>query len=94
MKKITAAAVVLILFCLSGVLYSEYHMINVYVCDQGQDNANLSAMVRVSRKELTSVSYCECEGVDPSMKSEVTEMSCEPPRSQVYSCVCVGRTKY
>lgn len=97
MKKIIFALVLILCSCL-GITYSagrgQSQLVDIYVCEEGIMQAELTAKVKVSRKELCSVSYCKCEGTDPSLVSEVRGMSCKPPEDNIYSCVCVGRAGY
>lgn len=96
MKKLLIISVFLVVSLLSVVLYSKTRMqlVNVYICESTLIMAELSAKVAVNRKELISVSYCKCEGIHPSMKSEVKNMNCEAPKNNVYLCVCSGKYGY
>ncbi len=94
MKKILFLTILIFVLFLSGVLYSKLQIVNVYVCEETLFMAELTAKVTVSRKELYSVSYCECQGIHPSMKSEVKKMNCEPPKNNVYTCICAGKASY
>jgi hypothetical protein len=67
MKRIIFAAVVIFLFIFINVLRganeNRYQMVDIYVCgDWDPAMAELSAKVKVSRKELLTVSYCTCIG--------------------------------
>ncbi|OHD66408.1 MAG: hypothetical protein A2176_06660 [Spirochaetes bacterium RBG_13_51_14] len=93
---ITATA--FLFFAFSGVLYSSkwnlYQIVDIYVCEEGIVLAELLAKARLNRHQLTVVSYCTCEGVDPSLKTEVKNATCEPPKDMVYSCTCIGKSHY
>ncbi|MCP4135444.1 MAG: hypothetical protein GY754_31030 [bacterium] len=69
MKKLLFMITLVIAF--SGILYSSYQTANVYVCEEEVSAAELLAKAVVSRKDLTRVSYCVCNGVDPSLKELV-----------------------
>jgi hypothetical protein len=94
MKRIILAAVVAAIFLFGGTLYSRYLIVDVFVCGEGIVMAEIIAKAAVNRKEIYSVSYCDCEGIDKSQKIEVKGMSCDPPADNVYACSCVGREKY
>lgn len=98
MKRLALLITAVALVFVSGALYSsrisDYHVADIYVCSQGIILAELQAKTALNRQELTSVSYCACEGIDPSFKTEVKKGSCEPPNDLVYSCSCIGRTGY
>ncbi|MBN2159392.1 MAG: hypothetical protein JW807_08345 [Spirochaetes bacterium] len=98
MKKIVIAAVALLFFASTGVLYSlkksDFQVIEVLVCEEGVNLAEMIAKVSVNREELLVVSYCSCEGIDPSFKPSVKKTPCDPPKDMVYSCTCVGKTHY
>ncbi len=98
MKRLALCITTLSLVCIAGALYSsrisDYQVADVYICSQGIILAELQAKAALNRQELTSVSYCSCEGIDPSFKTEVKKGSCEPPNDLVYSCSCIGRTGY
>lgn len=105
MKKIFLALLVAGMAA-GGALYGEYQIADVYICESGLVMAEISAKSIVSRKELYRASYCNCEGVDPSLKNlvkkgkwkrqgyEVEYGSCEAPRNRVFHCVCVGKNHY
>ena len=91
--------VIFVIFCAgSGVVYSskigEYQVVEVYICEQEVILAEMIAKTSISRQELTTVSYCTCDGVDPSMKVFVKKNKCEPPKDMVYACTCIGKTHY
>jgi hypothetical protein len=92
---VIAAAVVLCMAAL-GVEGSRKNIqvVDLYVCDAGIIAAELHAKASVSRKELYVVSHCTCEGVNSDMKKAVKTSSCEAPRNNVYSCICVGKSTY
>jgi hypothetical protein len=98
MKRVILLAIVVVLFGVTGVLHSakmgEYQVVEVYICDQEVLTAEATAKMSITRKELTTVSYCTCDGVDPSMKVYVKKNKCEPPRDMVYACICIGKTHY
>jgi len=98
MKRLALCIATVSLVFITGALYSsrisDYQVADVYVCSQGIILAELQAKTLLNRQELTSVSYCSCEGIDPSFKTEVKKGSCEPPNNLVYSCSCIGRTSY
>jgi hypothetical protein len=98
MKRLIIISASIILVAASGVLYSSkmssYQTVEVYICEGELILAELKAKSVLTRQELVTVSYCTCEGVDPSMKSEVKKTRCDPPKDLVYSCTCIGRTHY
>jgi hypothetical protein len=98
MKRFIFSAITITILLSSGVLYSSklssYQVIDVYVCEEGVVLAEMTAKTLLNRRELTTVSYCTCEGVDQSFKTGVTKTSCNPPKDMVYSCTCIGRTHY
>ena len=94
MKKVIIFSMIFLIFIFSGILYSKYHLVDVVICEKSLVMAEVGAMARVSRKELYTVGYCECEGVDPSMKAEVQGMDCSSPNMEAYACVCVGKAHY
>lgn len=95
MKRISILLLFLILAGALTALYSSsVQIVDVFVCEQGLKIAETTAKARVSRRELYTVSYCTCQGVDKSLQSEVKDMECKPPRNYVYSCVCVGKNYY
>lgn len=90
---------VLLVSGVSGVVYSAkvgnlYQVVEVYICEQEVILAEMIAKTSISRQELTTVSYCTCDGVDPSMKVFVKKNKCEPPKDMVYACTCIGKTHY
>ena len=93
MKKIFFT-VMLLVVVLSGTLYSSHQIVEIYVCGEFQEMAELQAKATVNRKELYRVSYCNCQGVTSDMKSEVKDGSCKNEKSRVYSCICVGKDSY
>lgn len=98
MKQLFIMVTVVLLVTVTGVLYSEkrgeYQVVEVYICEQEIIMAEMIAKTSVTRQELTTVSYCTCDGVDPSMKVYVKKNKCEPPKDLVYACTCVGKTHY
>jgi hypothetical protein len=98
MKRLMITVVAILFFMSSGVLYSSklssYQVVDVFVCEEGPVLAEMIAKTVINRRELTTVSYCTCEGVDQSFKTGVTKTPCDPPKNQVYSCTCIGRTSY
>ena len=97
MKKIIFMLTLLMFVATTGIVYSArggYQVVEVYVCEEGVILANMLAQVTTNRKELYTVSYCSCEGVEESMRSEVTKTPCDPPKDMVYSCLCVGKNSY
>ncbi|MBP7735411.1 MAG: hypothetical protein KA369_05495 [Spirochaetes bacterium] len=98
MKRLIVLATVVLLFGVTGVLHSTkmglYQVVEVYICEQEVILAEMVAKTSISRKELTTVSYCTCDGVDPSMKVYVKKNKCEAPRDLVYACICIGKTHY
>ncbi len=98
MKRLVIVLSAFSLIALSGALYSsrmsDYQVAEVFVCAEGVVIAEMKAKTALNRQVLTSVSYCSCEGVDPSFKTEVKKDVCEPPGDMVYSCNCIGRTGY
>lgn len=98
MKRMIIPAAVIIVAASMGLLFSKgrgmYQVVEVFVCEEDSTNAEMLAKTTLSRKELTTVSYCTCEGVDPSLMDAAKKESCKPPRDMVYSCSCVGRTHF
>jgi len=98
MKQIIMTVAMCGVCMMAAVLYassrSDYQVVEVYVCEEGQVLAEMLAKTSISRQELTVVSYCTCEGVDQGLKKEVKKMKCDPPKDMVYACTCVGRTGY
>jgi hypothetical protein len=98
MKRLIITAAALLLFISTGVLYSskmsQYQLVEIYVCEQEIVLAEMLAKRSINRQVLTTVSYCTCEGVDPSLKKQVKNSKCEPPKDMVYDCTCVGKTHY
>jgi len=94
MKKIFLFLCITAVVFTSSMLFSEIQIVDIYVCDVNSELANMTAKALVSRQELLSVSYCKCEGVDSSLKVNVTKMKCKPHQNRIYSCSCVGRTDY
>ncbi len=79
---------------LYGAAKAQYQIVDVYICEQSPMMAEMTAKVTVSRKDLYTVSYCTCLGLNPGMKSEVTRVPCEPPKDRVYTCTCIGKNHY
>jgi len=81
-----------------GVLYglrgSSYQMVGVYVCEEGILMAEIAAKVKVSRKQLLTVSYCTCEGVSMAEEINMADKKCDPQKNSIYSCSCIGRNNY
>jgi hypothetical protein len=98
MKRIIVAGMLFFILASSGVIFSmktsDYQLVEIYICEQDAAMANMVAKVYVNRQELTRVSYCTCEGVDPSLKALVKKTKCDPPRDQVYCCTCIGTMTY
>ncbi|HOD16097.1 MAG TPA: hypothetical protein PLA65_15600 [Spirochaetota bacterium] len=98
MKSLMISTIAILIFLSSGMLYSSklssYQVADVFICEEGIVLAEMTAKTLLSRRELTTVSYCTCEGVDQSFKTGVTKNKCEPPKDMVYSCTCVGKTHY
>ena len=98
MKRLIILATLFLVFAVAGVLHSTnrglYQVVEVYICEQEVASAEIVAKTSISRQELTTVSYCTCDGVDPSMKVFVKKNKCEPPRDMVYACICIGKTHY
>jgi len=98
MKRVILLATIVMLFAVTGVLHStkmgQYQVVEVYICEQEVIMAEMIAKTSITRKELTTVSYCTCDGVDPSMKVYVKKNKCDPPRDMVYACICIGKTHY
>ncbi len=98
MKRLIVIATSILIFAVSGVLHSSkmslYQVVEVYICEQELIMAEMIAKTSISRQELTTVSYCTCDGVDPSMKVFVKKNKCEPPKDMVYACTCIGKTQY
>jgi hypothetical protein len=95
MKKIILS--ILFVFSSGIILYlhsANFQLAEIYVCDDEQVNAELAAKVNISRKELYIVSYCNCQGVDKSLKTLVKKASCTPPKDSVYICRCIGKANY
>jgi len=89
---------VIFLFISSGLLYSSrrtsYQLVDVYVCENTIETAELAAKVKVSRKQLLTVSYCTCEGISEGSGTGDASMKCDPPKDAVYSCTCIGKNQY
>ncbi len=98
MKKMIITAVCIIVAASLGALLSAgrggYQVVEIYLCEEDLTNAELYAKTVVSRKELSTVSYCTCEGVDPSLLGGEKKESCKPPRDMAYSCSCIGKTHF
>jgi hypothetical protein len=98
MKQVIIIAGIVIFVVSAGVLYSskraQYQVVEVFVCDDAVNMAEMVAKSSISRQDLMTVSYCTCEGVDPSMKTRVKKSKCEAPKNLVYSCSCIGKTNY
>ena len=101
MKRLLVSMIVVLVVMSSGVLYSSklssYHVVDIYVCEEGVVLAEMIAQTEVNRRELTTVSFCTCEGVDPSFITGVKKterVTCIPPKNQVYSCICIGKAGY
>ena len=98
MKGLIIPSALFIIAVSMGVLFSAgrgmYQMVEVFVCEEDVTNAEMLAKTTVSRKELTTVSYCTCEGVDPSLIGDAKKGNCKPPRDQIYSCSCIGKTHF
>jgi hypothetical protein len=96
-RLLTITAAVLVLLS-SVALFSAgrglYQVVEVFICEGELNMAEMIAKTSVNRQELTTVSYCTCEGVDPSMKPLVKKNKCVPPRDMVYSCTCIGKSHY
>jgi len=82
----------------SGVLLSSkrknLQLVDLYVCAEGLLLAEMRAKAAVNRKDLLTVSYCTCEGVNDDMMKQARGGECRPNVDMVYSCVCVGKTQY
>ena len=98
MKRLIIMTAAVLLFVSTGVLYSskmnQYQLVDLYVCESEIVLAEMLAKASINRKVLITVSYCTCEGVDPSMKTQVKYGTCEPPKDMVYDCTCIGKTHY
>lgn len=98
MKRFIIMTAAILFFISTGVLYSskmsQYQLVELYVCESEIVLAEMLAKVSINRNVLTTVSYCTCEGVDPSMKTQVKYGKCEPPKDMVYDCTCIGKTHY
>ena len=98
MKRLMISIIAITILMSSGVLYSSklssYQVVDVFICEEGVVLAEMTAKTLLNRRELTTVSYCTCEGVDQSFKTGVTKTKCDPPKDMVYSCVCIGKTRY
>jgi hypothetical protein len=98
MKRLIIFATAVLVVISSGVLYSGkmslYQVVELFICEQEVVLAEMLAKVSVSRQELVTVSYCTCEGVDPSLKKFVKKTKCDPPKDLVYDCTCIGKTHY
>ena len=98
MKRLIIMAASFLLFISTGLLYSskmsQYQLVELYVCESEVILAEMLAKCSINRKVLTTVSYCTCEGVDSSMKTQVKYGKCEPPKDMVYDCTCIGKTHY
>jgi hypothetical protein len=95
MKKIILS--ILFVFSTGFMLFlysANYQHAEIYVCDNEQFTAELSAKASISRKELYIVSYCNCQGIDKSLKSMVKKNSCTAEKENVYICRCIGKANY
>ena len=68
-------------------------MVDIFICEESVNTANLLAKVHVSRSQLTRVSYCNCYGLNPTMKKNVKHGKCVKGDG-VYLCSCVGLEEY
>jgi hypothetical protein len=95
MKKIILS--ILFVFS-SGIVFflysANYQQAEIYVCNEEQFTAELSAKAAISRKELYIVSYCNCSGVDKSLKSLAKKNTCTSASDNVYLCRCIGKANY
>jgi hypothetical protein len=98
MKRLIILTTIVLTFTVTGVVHSTnmglYQVVEVYICEQEVIMAEMIAKTSITRQELTTVSYCTCDGVDPSMKVFVKKNKCEPPKDMVYACICIGKTHY
>lgn len=98
MKRLLTVTAAVVLFLSAGALYSSrmsaYQVVEVYICEEELILAEMLAKSSLNRQELTTVSYCTCEGVDSSMKPLVKKTACDPPKDMVYACTCIGRSRY
>ncbi|HOT45034.1 MAG TPA: hypothetical protein PLM53_13015 [Spirochaetota bacterium] len=98
MKRLITLITIFVIISVAGVLHSTnigfYQVVEVFICEQELVLAEMIAKTSISRQELTTVSYCTCDGVDPSMKVYVKKNKCEPPKDMVYACTCIGKTHY
>jgi hypothetical protein len=74
-------------------------VVDVYTCSGGILLAELQAKVSVSRRLLDTVSFCRCDGIDLSFKTEVKDETCNDEKLQkqeqgVYICSCIGKQLY
>ncbi len=95
MKKI----IISLLFVFSSgmilLLHSaNYQFAEIYICEEEQFTAQMTAKANISRKELYIVSYCNCQGVDKSLKTLAKKGSCTAEKDNVYICRCVGKANY
>jgi hypothetical protein len=105
MKKILIFSL-LILFLGIEALSRQYQIVELFVCESGLLSAELSARSIVSRRELYRASYCDCEGVDTSLRENVRKGkwqrdgfeyeygTCAAPKNLVFYCICVGKDRY
>jgi hypothetical protein len=92
---ITATMLLGVFSCIVyGAKRSLYQIAYTYVCEDDAAMAELTAKVKVNRKELLTVSYCTCEGVSQGKRDSVANMKCEPPKDTVFSCSCIGKNNY
>jgi hypothetical protein len=95
MKKIILS--ILFVFS-SGIIFflysANYQHAEIYICEDEQFTAELSAKASISRKELYIVGYCSCQGVDKSLKSLAKKGSCTTEKDNVYICRCIGKANY
>ncbi len=98
MKRLVFVTALVFLAGSWGVLYglrgNLYQMVEVYLCEDGIVMAEIAAKVKVSRKQLLTVSYCTCEGLSMGEEIGMTEMKCDPQKNSIYSCSCIGRNHY
>jgi hypothetical protein len=105
MKKIIILSLLMLSIGMVA-LSRQYQIVDLFVCESGLLSAELSARSIVSRRELYRASYCNCEGVDSSLRENVRKGkwqregfeyeygTCAAPKNLVFYCICIGYARY
>jgi hypothetical protein len=96
MKKIILSLLFVFSTGFMLLLYSaNFQLAEIYICENEQFTAEVAAKANISRKELYIVSYCNCQGVDKSLKSLVKKgTTCGAEKENIYICRCIGKANY